>query len=145
MTVTSQLGTIEFDVHGAPVQQGSKRWVGNRMIEMSAATLKPWRQAIASAAHVAARRDHWTLTDGPLRVDVIFRLHRPPSIPKKRRLPAVKPDLDKLIRALLDGITDSNSVWTDDARVVDIHAVKRYALPGEPLGARVRIESAEAA
>jgi hypothetical protein len=43
----------------------------------------------------------------------------------------------------LDGITNSNSVWTDDARVVDVRAVKRYALPAEMPGARILIEPAE--
>lgn len=139
--------TLDFNVNGIPIPQGSKRWIGNnRMIESSEKELKPWRQAVAWAALKASREQHWTQTDGPLRVTVTFRFPRPVSVkPRKRPWPSVKPDLDKCVRAFLDGITDSNSVWTDDARVVDVHAVKRYAQPMEPPGARILIEPMTAA
>nr|DAN37658.1 MAG TPA: Endodeoxyribonuclease RusA [Caudoviricetes sp.] len=55
--------------------------------------------------------------------------------PKRPRwdVPAVKPDLDKLTRAVFDALTDAG-VWRDDSRVVDMRVTKRYedaeAVPG---------------
>lgn len=41
------------------------------------------------------------------------------------RHPARAPDLDKLVRAVLDACTDAG-VWPDDSRVVHLQATKRY-------------------
>jgi Holliday junction resolvase RusA-like endonuclease len=57
---------------------------------------------------------------------------------KKRALPIVPPDLDKLLRGLLDGIGQSEVIWGDDSQVVQIDAVKLYADETEP-GATVTI------
>ena len=48
------------------------------------------------------------------------------------------PDLDKLLRGLLDGIGQSEVIWGDDSQVVQIDAVKLYADETEP-GATVTI------
>jgi len=66
-------------------------------------------------------------------VTIVFKMPRPkghygarglrPSAP---RLPAVKPDLDKLVRAVLDGITEGGAIH-DDAQVCAIAASKTYA------------------
>lgn len=63
--------------------------------------------------------------------------------PKRPRWwsPGVKPDLDKLCRALLDGMTDGGLI-TDDARVVGLHAHKRYASEVNPTGVRVSVAAA---
>lgn len=59
-------------------------------------------------------------------VSITFLFVRPPSVSEKKRpLPSVMPDIDKLARAVLDGLT-AGGVVTDDARVVDLHARKRY-------------------
>ena len=74
---------------------------------------------------------------GPVRVHLLFRLPRPASKPRWRWLPWERPDLDKLTRATLDALT--GIVYDDDARVVDLHARKRYALPGDPPSGFVRV------
>ena len=132
---------LEFHVTGTPVPQGSKRWVGTRMIESAAATLKPWRQAVSTCALVAARQQGWVKGDGPVRLTVTFEFLKPPSAPKKRRYPDRRPDIDKCVRAILDGITDSNSVWGDDARVVSLFASKAYAADGRQPGAWIAVET----
>lgn len=52
------------------------------------------------------------------------------------------PDLDKLLRAAKDGLTDAG-VWTDDSRVVGYAGwpttCKRYANPGEEPGVWLRV------
>ena len=62
---------------------------------------------------------------GALTMSVTFVLPRPKSAPKRRIWPEVKPDLDKLVRALCDALTQCGA-WGDDAQLIHLNAVKRY-------------------
>lgn len=120
-----------FFVPGIPQQQGSKTgWVvGGRAVlfDQNAKQLKPWRAQVAQVA--AATFRHRGRLDGPVRVEATFVLPRPKSV--KRDRPHVRPDLDKLVRALGDGISDAGNVWHDDAQVVQLVVEKVYgAAPG---------------
>jgi len=43
---------------------------------------------------------------GPVRVEIVFYLRRPPSVKlTKRAMPIVPPDIDKLVRGALDGVS----------------------------------------
>ncbi|MFC9769306.1 RusA family crossover junction endodeoxyribonuclease [Rhodococcus jostii] len=128
--------TTVFRVDGAPAPQGSKRHVGNGiLVESSAATLKPWRERIAWTA----REHHVPLHDGPVLVRLNFVMPRPRATPKRCTPAAVKrPDLDKLIRSVLDALT--HIAWTDDSRVVSLHATKRLAEIAETPGLAIVIE-----
>lgn len=130
------MSELRFQVIGTPAPQGSKRHVGHGVMIESSKAVKPWRQAVAYAACTA--RNGAAAFDGPVSLVVTFVLPRPASASRKRVAlgPCRKPDLDKLLRSTLDGITEAG-VWTDDARVVAITAVKRYAVEGEALGAWV--------
>jgi Holliday junction resolvase RusA-like endonuclease len=86
---------------------------------------------------------------GPVRVEVDFYLPRPPSVTiKKRALPIVPPDIDKLCRGLLDGIgqglitgkVGDGIIYGDDSQVVELIARKHYADDREP-GAIITIQS----
>lgn len=137
---------VEFVVRGTPVPQGSKTVYAGRAVDANAKKLRPWRRAIATAARDAAGD---VMLEGPVQVVAHFYVPRPkghygagrnagrlrPSAP---RYPAVKPDLDKLVRALLDGITDGGA-WNDDAQVVHIAARKVYAA-GDASGVTVVLE-----
>jgi len=117
---------ITFTIEGVPVPQGSKTAfvVGKRAVvtDQNAKTLKPWRALVRSrASEVSAV---WPQFTGALAVTADFYMPRPASV--KRSRPSVKPDLDKLVRALFDGITDSG-LWADDALVVDAHVREFYA------------------
>lgn len=136
---------IAFFVPGIPAPQGSKQAFvrGTRavLVEMSKA-LPRWRAAVTAAARAAHQGPP---LDGPLAVWITFYLPRPKSVPARRRpYPTVTPDLDKLARAVLDGITDAR-LWTDDARVVDLTITKRYQDPPVACapGAVVHITSKE--
>lgn len=140
--------TISFRVHGTPAPMGSKRHVGNgKMIESSKA-VKPWRQAVASAAVDALPPEGWTPMDGPLILHVIFIFPRPASHygtgrnagTLKPNAPVYKssaPDLSKLVRSTEDALTDAG-VWRNDARVARILAEKTY---GDSPGAVITIRS----
>jgi Holliday junction resolvase RusA-like endonuclease len=129
---------MEIRIYGDPAPQGSKRVFNGRIVEASGNKLKVWRKAIAAACQNIVTEEH-SLLLGPVRVEVEFYLPRPVSVTiKKRALPIVPPDLDKLLRGLLDGIGQSEVIWGDDSQVVQIDAVKLYADETEP-GATVTI------
>lgn len=115
---------IRLEVLGDPAPQGSKKLVRGRLIEASK-KLKPWRKAIEDACKPYAEENIYL---GPVRLEVDFFLPRPPSIKMtKRPLPIVPPDLDKLVRAVGDGIGQSGLIWGDDSQVVEVFARKFYA------------------
>ena len=100
------------------------------------ARLKAWRKeaAVHLDQHIGTWFGAWEPFDGPLHVDVTFYLPRGRTV--TRELPSVKPDLDKLQRALGDILTIAGII-TDDARVTRWSPRKRY---GEPSTVIHRIE-----
>lgn len=136
--------TLTFDVIGTPVPQGSKVAYGRRIVDANAKTLKPWRATVAAAALEAIPTD-WDATTGPYSVAMLFNFPRPKSHYGTRGvLPsraddshAQKPDVDKLIRAVLDALTDAG-VWRDDAQVCDVLAGKRWTTDGGLLRVAVK-------
>ena len=130
---------IHFTVRGTPTPQGSSRAFvrgGRAIITSDNKGLSAWRNAIATAAASAmGDRPVWT---APCLVWVTFSLPRPKSAPRRIVHHATRPDLDKLVRALLDGMT--SVVWRDDAQVVQIWATKGF---GNIIGATVRAEACE--
>lgn len=127
---------IEFEARGLPLPQGSARAfvVKGRAIITSDTrrNLKAWRHTVTVMAQEHAPPAPW---EGPVSVRLIFRLPKPKSAPKTRRTwPAVRPDLDKYIRAVLDSL--SQVIYSDDSQVVKLHAEKDYGVPG----VRVRVE-----
>ena len=133
---------MKFAVQGIePAPQGSKRHVGNgRMIEASK-KVKPWRFAVSQAALETGEE----LTDQPVSVLITFLFSRPKAHytskgeikPKAPFYKFTKPDLDKLCRSTLDGIT--NVLIKDDSQVVTLIATKQYANEGELPGALITI------
>ena len=122
---------LDFFVEGTPVPQGSKNAYvrGARAVLVDAnRRLKPWRAAVRAAAEESIAEDGWETLDEPCRVRLTFVMPRP----KRPRwgLPAVKPDIDKLTRAIFDALTDAG-VWRDDSRVVHLVTTKIYARGAE--------------
>jgi Holliday junction resolvase RusA-like endonuclease len=122
---------VTFFVAGVPVPQGSKTAyvVGKRAVltDANKTVLKPWRAEVTRVAR-ASWADRARLVDVAVQVVATFVFERPKSV--KRPVPSVKPDVDKLARALLDGVTDAG-VWKDDSQVTDLRVEKVYgAAPG---------------
>lgn len=117
---------VDLRVLGVPAPQGSKtRMPNGAMVEGSSAVgrakHRAWRSAVAEAA--AGKLDE--PLDGPLQLVAEFFLPRPAS--RKRDVWADrKPDLDKIIRNTVDGLTDAGLI-RDDARIVYLSASKRLA------------------
>ena len=121
---------IRLDVIGRPTPQGSKRVFNGRLVEAQSANLKKWRKAIEEACQPYSDKN---IHLGPVRLEVDFFLERPKSVKQEKRpLPIVPPDLDKLVRAVGDGIGQSGMVWGDDSQIVELVARKFYADGREP-------------
>lgn len=133
------LRRVSFTVAGLPAPQGSKRAFANRhtgrivVQEMSGQKLKDWRSDVRAEAFrvmlgMAPGEARVPLT-GPLGVSLAFTLPKPKSAPKGRRTwPDKRPDIDKLVRSTLDGLT--GPVFADDAQVIELQAWKYYAGDG---------------
>ena len=59
---------------------------------------------------------------------VKFAFKRPVSAPKKLQANAKRPDIDKLLRAVLDGL--NGIILMDDAQVTAVYCEKVYGSPG---------------
>lgn len=127
---------LVIDVLGEAIPQGSKTPVqrGRKIVLIEDnPRLKPWRHQVVTAALARIRLVGWRMVDGPVRVEVDFYLPRPPAAARRWR-PHVKPDVDKLARAVLDALSIAGVV-ADDARVVSLRVEKWYA--ARTVGARV--------
>jgi len=139
---------IAFTVIGHPQPQGStKAFVrrGRQGRAYAAVThdnprVKGWRQLVAEQAQSAVGDE---LFLGAVVLTVIFRLPRPGSLPKKARHHTKLPDLDKLVRAIGDGL--SGVAFLDDKQIVDLHARKQYTSGARPPAAYIVVETAGAA
>jgi Holliday junction resolvase RusA-like endonuclease len=125
--------TIAFTVYGKSEPQGSSKAFivgGKARITSANSKLKPFRSEVTRVA-IEAVKGKAPSCVGPLfvhheavKASLIFYFRRPSSIPKRRDHYVVKPDIDKLCRAICDGLT--GVVWHDDAQVVSMFAVKKY-------------------
>lgn len=122
---------IVYSVSGEPAPQGSKTLTRYGMIDASK-RLKPWRELVKEASQEQA-----DLTDtvlGGVRVSLTFRFTRPAK--PVRDYPPI--DIDKLCRAVLDGMTQGNII-EDDKHVIYLTAKKEYH---EHPGVIIRIDPA---
>jgi crossover junction endodeoxyribonuclease RusA len=120
-------------VLGKPVPQGSKRVFNGHVVEVNSVALNDWRREIRQSFAALGREPAL----GPVCVTLDFFFARPaghygkkglrPSAPS---LPGVRPDLDKLVRAVLDALT--GVAFRDDAQVVTLVARKHYADEAPP-------------
>jgi Holliday junction resolvase RusA-like endonuclease len=115
---------LTIEVFGEPASQGSHSVINGRIVQVNSAKHKRWRNAVVFAALDLISED-WEPIDAPVELSVIFYLSRPKTV-LDRRLPSVMPDLDKLIRAVADSLTDAK-IYADDSRIVRITAQKVYA------------------
>lgn len=118
---------ISFFVEGIPVPQGSKicKCLGARPVMWEAnAKLKNWRATVTAQAQIEMIAKGLETITNPVELVLDFRLPKPKSV--TRGVPSVKPDLDKLIRAVGDALTKS-AIYKDDALVIAIGASKSYS------------------
>ncbi len=117
-----------FFVKGKPVSQGSLKFIKGHAIHVKGRELALWRGTIAAMA----RSTNITKIQVGVDMELLFVFNRPKTV--KRDEPYVRPDLDKLIRAVLDGLT--GVAYEDDQQVVRLTAQKAY---GETEGVHIKI------
>jgi len=128
---------ISFFVLGVPVPKGSAKAYVNKhtgraqVMQDNREKQKPWASAITLTAMVSGVKG----TLSPVKVDLVFAMPRlkshfgtgknatsiKPNAPLEH---TSKPDLDKLIRCVLDALT--GVAWHDDSQVFEVHAKKIY-------------------
>jgi len=132
---------VEFFIPGIPQAKGSMTSPApGVMIEagsnISRARKKTWRARIEQALFVEAkkryRKKRYPLA-GPLIVDIVFRFPIPAY--RRRKIDPdephlQKPDVDKLVRGVLDPLT-ATGIVKDDCVVHDVHAHKAWCVPGQ--------------
>lgn len=133
---------IEFVVLGNPVTQGSMKAFahGGRafVTHNTGGKLQAWRHAVSDEARKARESAQTEMLDGPVVVEVEFRMAKPKSAPKRREtwpIGARSGDLDKLARAVLDALT--GVIFLDDSQVIALRVTKEWGPPG----ATVRISA----
>ena len=95
--------------------------------------LKPWRQEITATAIGLGLKQIGRET--AVEISLNFYFAKPKSV--KRIACTVKPDIDKICRSFLDGIT--GVLIEDDCQVIELHAQKHY---GGPERVEVQIQEA---
>ena len=142
---------IDIYVPGIPVPKGSaKAYVvkGRAIVTQdNAARQKPWASSIAYTAMQAM--EFKKPTSGPVSVSLTFYMPRPKGHYGSGRNSALvkesapnhhitKPDLDKLIRCVLDALT--GVVWNDDSHVCQMHEIiKQYETVSRGVGVKIRV------
>jgi Holliday junction resolvase RusA-like endonuclease len=153
---------LRFDVMGVAEPQGSTRAFALKVPGRTQANgdplyravttsdnpnLKSWRSLVAGEAQIALRAATATAPypwfDAALIVEMHFHFARPASLTvKKRPFPTVKPDLDKLARAVLDALT--GVLYRDDAQVTGLLVEKAYMVaPGSTPRVVVSVRAAD--
>lgn len=139
---------LRFFVPGIPISQGSKgarvlgRGPGARaqLFDTNATDLHPWREKIAEYGRLIVAKHSW-VPPKYIRADLGFYFDRPPSVPLSRPFPNVKPDVDKLVRAVFDSLTTAG-VFGDDAHVVSERGDKFYTTANARPGVHIRVRDA---
>lgn len=135
--------TIAFRVYGEPVPKGSTKAfyikkIGRTVTTAGNKNTKAWEQRVATEAQKAQDEHHFYCSEKrAYAIDLEFYFEKPKSKPKKVMNMLTRPDLDKLVRAILDGLT--GVLFTDDALIDEIKAVKRYCAPDQPPGLKLTL------
>ncbi len=127
MDKTSPPGVISFTVYGNPKSKRISEAFFNpktkKMSKFSPKSSKDWEQLIRSQAQ------QYRVFDSPwdcaVEMELVFSMPKPKSCPKTRLFPVTKPDLDKLCRAVFDGVT--GILVSDDSRIIQCTAWKQYS------------------
>lgn len=120
--------SAQFFVTGRPIPQGSLKFINGHAIHVRAQDLALWRADIANTARTAKV----DMAKEGVEVHLTFVMLKPKSV--NRLEPHIRPDIDKLARAVLDGLT--GVAYEDDQQVVKLTAVKEY---GTNQGVWIRI------
>jgi Holliday junction resolvase RusA-like endonuclease len=120
---------LETTIPGRPEAKGSLRVGKHGQMFSANPRLKAWQERVA--LKVAESRGSRPPLEGPVAIVADFCFGRPPShslksgrLRKGAPLAPGRPDLDKLVRGLLDALT--GVLFKDDSQVCELDVSKRY-------------------
>jgi Holliday junction resolvase RusA-like endonuclease len=143
--------TFNFNVLGTPRPKGSWKPIQSkttgRIILLPAKNDRDWQKQVADTirarlAHLTRNRPGFEhlyrppLTSKAVTISLVFWMARPKAHYRHGKLghpikdkyfhatPTVRPDLDKLVRSVLDAMT--GLIYQDDSQVIKITTEKRY-------------------
>ena len=138
---------LDFFVAGIPkAQPRVKAFVrGGHAGVYTPDSAEAWKQAVRREAISNAPE---SIMSGVVRMDLDFFLPRPKTHLDRHGVPkpkspvwhCKKPDLDNLIKAVTDAITDTQKVWLDDSQICEITATKTYAMSRSGCSVRISAE-----
>jgi len=124
---------LAFFVRGSPIAAPRPRVGHFRVYHDDRAD--PWKSLVIFAFS-AMRHAHLA---GPIELNLQFLFQRPKK-DAVRFWRDSKPDHDNLEKAVMDALTRARA-WLDDAQVVRLQSLKRYALPDEVPGVFIELAS----
>lgn len=96
------------------------------------------RQIISIPVREDGKEDFILPLEGRMMMVVRFNMPKPASYPSKFIHHTKKPDLDNLVKSVLDGLVKGR-VLDDDKYITDLTISKRYEEPGHPAGVEIEI------
>lgn len=149
MTEASSKDELIIVMAGVAIPQGSMKGYMRkgkdnkqhvRITHSNKKDLDPWREAVGAAVGREVLNTVGWYSDNKdigYVVHVIFNFPKPTSAPKKRRLNTRRPDVDKLVRSILDALTEV--AFPDDAQCVEVMGRKNYCPPDTPPHVLIRV------
>ena len=124
------MATFSFYISGEPVAKARPRFSNGRAYTPRKTT--EWENTVR---RVVRKRlpENWKPWEGEVSIALVFNMKIPKSTTKKRKEEmhthtvkhSKRPDLDNLVKAILDGL--NGVAYVDDGQVTDIYSSKRYA------------------
>ena len=115
---------MKFTIYGTPTAKGRPKAARRgRFVSM----YTPEETKLAEESFIAQAIKHRpdTPLEGPLRVLIRFYKTKPKSYPKKKKDWIQKPDIDNLIKLVLDSM--NRIFFKDDSQVVSIFSSKEFS------------------
>ena len=131
---------IEFFIPIEPMATPRPRFamINGHAVAYPTAAYKMYQAELATFFATLKLEDPIEVHKGPVELRAQFTMPRPKGKAIIER-GWMKPDLDNMIKGVMDAMTKAAYFWHDDAQVVDLHISKRFANGDDPLGVRVQL------
>lgn len=132
---------IYVEVEGRPAPKGSRIARTNKQGRVwtypASRHERPWVDAVAEAARLVMRHREIEPPPYVIRLEFLIQMPALKNRSRMRAWPAQK-DLDKLARAVVDGLVRGKAM-EDDRHLIELHVSKRWATDVEAPGVRCTI------
>lgn len=143
---------LSLYIPGQPRGKGRPRAVkiGNSLRLYTDAKTRAYETQIASI-YKKKYGDKAGFQDKPVTIEIQAVYEIPKSATRAQRrqmmageiLPLKKPDIDNVVKAIMDALQGDDMAYTDDKQVATITAEKRYETSKQPAGVYVTIKEKE--